>query len=68
MTYDIEKQVGINAWSSDGLGEATGWPTKTAAVKALRSLVDLGDEWRGVYRVVDGNGRVVHEQKLGKRS
>jgi hypothetical protein len=41
-------------WSSEGIGDATGWPTEEAAWAAIDSLRALGDEWADAeYRVVE---------------
>ena len=67
-TFAIEKMTGLNQWSSGGLGESTGWPSKREAVRALRSLNDLArsdTDWAGRYRVInETTSRVVHEETV----
>lgn len=64
-TYRIEKQGRDSRWTSDGLGDATGWPGLSDAIDAMRGLEDLGSEWHGVYRVVrESDGSVVHREAV----
>jgi hypothetical protein len=54
QTYTIQqfdpKQGG---WTSEGIGESQGWPSKRLAQQAIASLRRLGPEWRTTkYRIV----------------
>lgn len=62
-TYSIQRNVSGN-WSSYGLGDATGWETIEAALRASRSLKALGDEWVCDYRIVDCFGKAVADTSI----
>ena len=57
--YRIEtREQATNArWRSDGIGDATGWPSAEAAREALAALGGLAVDdvsWSRDYRIVDG--------------
>jgi hypothetical protein len=52
-------------WTTDGVGEATGWESIALATRAVRSLGSLGTEYAGEYRIVDEQSReVVQRMRL----
>lgn len=64
MTYTIET-MRDGQWTSDGIGDSTGYETRESAERATESLVALGGEWaEHEYRVVESGieiGRVIEE-------
>jgi hypothetical protein len=57
VTFDIEFK-GAQGWHGD-IGESTEWPTIDAARAAIASLMSLGEEWLGEYRVIEHDSRRV---------
>jgi hypothetical protein len=52
-TYTIETKTD-GQWTSDGLGDSTGWESREAAERAIESLRSMGGEWAtSEYRIVE---------------